>query len=306
MNRNFLIFATCAALVAALCVPAIAQDAAPDPMADVVIDAQPVAGDVYMLTGRGGNIGLYAGDDVTFIVDDQFAPLTERIVAAIAETTDRPLDYVLNTHWHYDHTGGNENLGKAGIVILAHDNVHRRMQAGQTIEAFNRVVPPAPQDALPTITFDNTLTLHADDETIRGIHVRHAHTDGDTLVYFENANVIHMGDTFFNGLYPFIDLSSGGSIDGIIAAGEKALTVGDAETKIIPGHGPLASKQDLKDYLAALKPIRASVAKLIADGKTLEEVVAAKPTAPFDATANRRGFLSPEQFTTTVFSSLSR
>ncbi|MEO0576387.1 MAG: MBL fold metallo-hydrolase [Pseudomonadota bacterium] len=282
---------------------AMAQE--PDAMADVSIEAQPVAGNVYMLTGRGGNIGLYAGDDVTFIVDDQFAPLTDRIVAAIGEITERPLDYVLNTHWHYDHTGGNENLGNAGVVILAHDHVHKRMKAGQVIEAFDRVVPPAPDVALPTITFGSTLTLHADDEHIHGTHVQHAHTDGDTVVYFASADVIHTGDTFFNGLYPFIDLSSGGSIDGMIKAAGATLLIGDEDTRIIPGHGPLASKEDLRAYHDMLVSIRGAVAAMIAEGKTLEEVIAAKPTAEFDATGNRFGFLKPEQFVSIVYNSLS-
>lgn len=294
-----------AAILGAMSIPAVALAQEADTMPDVTVESQPVAGNVYMLTGRGGNIGLYAGDDVTFIVDDQYAPLTDRIVAAIGEVTQRPVDYVLNTHWHYDHTGGNENLGKAGVVILAHDHVHKRMKAGQTIEAFDSVVPPAPAVALPAITFDSRLTLHTDDELIRGTHVDDAHTDGDTVVYFESADVIHTGDTFFNGLYPFIDLSSGGSIDGMIKAAGVTLLIGDEDTRIIPGHGPLASKADLRAYHDMLVSIRGAVAAMIAEGKSLEEVIAAKPSADFDATGNRFGFLTPEQFVTIVYNSLS-
>ena len=250
----------------------------------------PVADGIYILTGRGGNIGLSIGDDATFIVDDQYAPLTDRIVAAIAEVTERPVDYVLNTHWHFDHTGGNENFGERGALIMAHDNVRKRMAAGQYMAAFDRQVEPAPDVALPVITFNDQLTLHANGQTIQGMHVHHAHTDGDTMVFFQQANVLHMGDTFFNGLYPFIDLESGGAIDGIIAAAAKAMQVGDAQTKIIPGHGPLASKADLQSYHDTMKAIRDAVAAMIASGKTLEEVQLAKPTAEFDATANRFGF----------------
>ncbi len=278
----------------------------PNPMADVEIASQEVAEGIYMLAGRGGNIGLSIGDDATFIVDDQYAPLTDKIIAAISALTDRPVDYVLNTHWHFDHTGGNENFGKKGALIIAHDNVRTRMAAGQFIAAFDRQVDPAPAVALPVVTFNDRLTLHANGQTITGMHVEAAHTDGDTLVYFSEANVLHMGDTFFNGLYPFIDLESGGNVDGVIDAALKGMSIGDADTKVIPGHGPLASKSDLQDYHDMLVAVRDGVAAMIGDGKTLEEVQAAKPSAAYDATANRIGFLTPEQFVASVYNSLSR
>lgn len=276
----------------------------PNPMADVEVKAEEIRAGLYLLTGRGGNIGLSVGDDATFIVDDQFAPLTDKIVSAIGEITDRPVDYVLNTHWHFDHTGGNENFGERGALILAHDNVHKRMKAGQYMKAFERQIDPAPAVALPVVTFNDTMTLHANGLTIRGMHVHNAHTDGDTIVHFVEANVVHMGDTFFNGLYPFIDLESGGSVDGMIAAVEKMLSMVDADTAIIPGHGPLADRDDLVAYRAMLTGIRDAVAGMIADGKSLDEVVAAKPSSEFDETANRFGFLTPDQFVETVYRSL--
>jgi glyoxylase-like metal-dependent hydrolase (beta-lactamase superfamily II) len=276
----------------------------PDPMADVEIEVQEVGDGLYMLTGRGGNIGLSAGDDATFIIDDQYAPLTDRIVAAIGSVTERPVDYVLNTHWHFDHTGGNENFGTRGALIMAHDNVRKRMKAGQVIEAFGRSVDPAPAVALPVVTFNDRLTLHANGHTIRGLHVPAAHTDGDTMVFFEEANVLHMGDVFFHKLYPFIDLSSGGNLSGVIAAAEMALGMIDEGTRIIPGHGPLATKADLLAYRNALVGIRDAVAALVAEGKSLEEVQAARPTAPYDATANEYGFLTPDQFVGFVYGSL--
>ena len=276
----------------------------PDPMAGVEISVEEVADGLYMLTGRGGNIGLSAGDEATFIIDDQYAPLTDRIVAAIGTVTERPVDYVLNTHWHFDHTGGNENFGRRGALIMAHDNVRKRMKAGQVIEAFDRMIEPAPAVALPVVTFNDTLTLHANGYTIRGLHVPAAHTDGDTIVLFEEANVLHMGDVFFNKRYPFIDLSSGGNVSGVIAAAELALGLIDDDTRIIPGHGPLATKSDLEAYRNALVGIRDAVAALVAEGKSLEEIQAARPTAPYDATANEDGFLTPDQFVGIVYGSL--
>lgn len=282
------------------------QPTPPNPMSEVKVEAKLVRDGIYMLTGQGGNIGLSIGDDATFIVDDQYAPLTEKIVAAIGGVTDRPVDYVLNTHWHFDHTGGNENFGERGALIMAHDNVRKRMAEGLYMKAFELQVDPAPAIALPVITFDSTLSLYVNGDDVKGIHVQNAHTDGDTLVHFRGANVMHLGDTYFNGLYPFIDLESGGSVDGIIAAAAKALTMTNAETLIIPGHGPLSNADELQSYHDTLKAIRDDVAAMIDKGQSLEQVLSAKPTARFDETANRFGFLTPDQFVTTVYNSLSK
>ncbi|MFK7831220.1 MAG: MBL fold metallo-hydrolase [Congregibacter sp.] len=285
------------------CLTAVSAATAQDDMDDVNIEAMRVADGVYMLTGQGGNIGLGVGADATFIIDDQFAPLTDKIVAAIATVTDRPVDYVLNTHWHYDHTGGNENFGTRGALIMAHDNVHKRMHAGQTM-ANGRVVDPAPKIALPVVTFNDSLTLRVNDQTITGHHVEHAHTDGDTIVFFREANVIHMGDTFFNGLYPFVDLSSGGNINGIIESAARALALGDADTQIIPGHGPLSNKRDLQRYHDMLVAIRDRVEKMMIEGMSLEDIQAAKPTADFDGSVNANGFIKPEVLVGFIHASL--
>lgn len=295
MNRIFCRAAACLLLAPA----AVAQDG----MEDVEIGVQRVAEGIYMLMGRGGNIGLSVGDDATFVVDDQFAPLTDRIVAAIATVTDRPVDYVLNTHWHFDHTGGNENLGRQGALIMAHDNVHKRMAAGQYMAAFDMSIEPAPPVALPVVTFNDTLTLHVNGLTIRGFHVENAHTDGDTLIHFVEANVVHMGDTFFNGIYPFVDLESGGGIEGVIEAVDTVLGMVDDSWAIIPGHGPLADRDDLVGYRAMLVGIRDAVAAMIAEGRSLEEIQAAKPTAAFDAEF-ADGFVPPDRFVATVYASL--
>ena len=272
-------------------------------MEDVVIEAVPVTEGIYMLTGRGGNIGLSVGDDATIIVDDQYAPLTDKIVAVIGEITDRPVDYVLNTHWHGDHSGGNENFGKAGALIMAHDHVHTRMESGRS-EGPGRIVPPSPPAALPVVTFNDALTLHVNGQTITGTHVAHAHTDGDTIVFFREANVLHMGDTYFRGMYPFIDLNSGGNVNGMINAAERALALGDENTRIIPGHGPLASKADLRWYRNMLVTVRDRVAAMMADGKSLEDIQAAKPTADFDGSVNADGFIKPDRLVGFVYDSL--
>jgi glyoxylase-like metal-dependent hydrolase (beta-lactamase superfamily II) len=272
-------------------------------MDDVTISAEPLRDGIYMLTGRGGNMGLSVGDDATVLIDDQFAPLTERIVAAIAEVTDRPVDYVLNTHWHYDHTGGNENFGEAGSLIMAHDNVRSRMVAGQTM-GNGRVIEPAPPAALPVVTFNDSLGLHVNGHTVRGLHVSAAHTDGDTIVHFVEANAMHMGDIFNHGSYPFIDLGSGGHIDGIIEGCALALARADDETLIIPGHGALARKADLQRYHDRLVAIRERIAQRVGGGESLEEILAARPTADFDAEVDTSGFVGVEGFVTAVVKSL--
>ena len=287
------------ALAVAVAQPASAQN----PMENVEIQVQQVGEGLYMLVGRGGNLGLSVGEDATFLIDDQFAPLTDKIVAAVATVTDRPIDYVLNTHWHFDHTGGNENLGDS-TMIMAHDNVRKRMAAGQFLEAFQMQIDPAPDVALPVLTFNDTLTLHANGLTIHGFHIENAHTDGDTLVHFKEANVVHMGDTFFNSIYPFVDLESGGDVEGMIEAVEVVLGLSDDETAIIPGHGPLADRKTLEGYHAMLTGVRDAVAKGIAEDMSLEEIQATKPSAPFDAEF-ADGFVPPDRFVAAVYGSLT-
>lgn len=236
---------------------------------------------VYMLQGSGGNIGVSIGDDAVFLVDDQFAPLTPKILAAIAAITPRPVRFVLNTHWHFDHTGGNENLGRAGALLVAHENVRKRMSTEQFIEALNRREPASPKGALPVVTFTDAVTFHINGDSVVATHVPPAHTDGDAIVHFMKANVIHMGDVFHNAGLPFVDRSSGGSIEGVINTADRVLAIANAETKIIPGHGPLADRTRLKAWRDAVAASRDRVRAAVAAGQTLEQVLAANITAAY-------------------------
>ncbi|NEP13857.1 MAG: MBL fold metallo-hydrolase [Symploca sp. SIO2C1] len=258
-----------------------------------------------MLTGEGGNIGVSAGEDGVFLIDDQFAPLTEKIRTAVSAISNQPIRFLLNTHWHPDHTGGNENLGRAGVVIVAHDNVRKRMSVAQLLETFNMEIPASPPAALPVITFNDRATFHLNGGEIQAFHLETAHTDGDSIIYFEDVDVIHTGDIYFNGIYPFIDVSSGGSIEGMIAAVNRVLGMTDAQTKIIPGHGPLSNRAELVAYQAMLVLVRDRVKIAIANGISMEDFIASKPTADIDSSWGK-GFLSPEQFLQIVYTDLSR
>jgi glyoxylase-like metal-dependent hydrolase (beta-lactamase superfamily II) len=271
----------------------------------VEIRSEPLAGSVHMLTGAGGNLALSIGEDAAFLVDDQFAPLSARIKAAIAKISPKPVRFVLNTHWHGDHTGGNEAFGRAGSVIVAHENVRRRMSSEQFNEFFKSRTPASPKAALPVVTFTSDLVFHMNGDEIHAFHVPNAHTDGDAIVHFRRANVLHMGDVFFNKLYPFIDTDSGGSLAGTIAAVDRILAMVGDDTRIVPGHGPLATKADLQAYRTMLATVQERVQALVRENKTLQDVVAARPTAEFDETWGK-GFFRPEQFVAIVFNDLTR
>jgi len=281
-----------------LALPARAQD-----FTNATIETIQLTDTLYMLVGVGGNIGLSVGEDGVYIIDDQYAPMSDRIKAAIAALSDKPVRFVVNTHWHFDHAGGNEVFGGDGAVIVAHDNVRKRMVTGQEMPAFDRSVPPAAPAALPIVTFSETAALHLNGEEARAIHLPHAHTDGDAMIHWPASNVLHMGDTFFNGIFPFIDAWSGGGIAGMISAADQALALVDEETKIIPGHGPLATKADLlkfRDFLATVQT-RALSAK--EKGQTGEEWAASAPLADLQEEWGG-GFLSAEQFAQIVFAGL--
>jgi glyoxylase-like metal-dependent hydrolase (beta-lactamase superfamily II) len=288
-----------ATLVWLAAVPALAQQ----DFSKVEVKAERVAEGLYMLTGSGGNMGLSVGKSGTYLIDDQYAPLSERILAAIRAITPDPVRFVVNTHWHGDHTGGNENMGKAGALLVAHENVRVRMSKEHFMAAFGRKVPPSPEAALPVVTFTDAVTFHWNGDEIRVYHVPPAHTDGDSIVHFVRADVVHMGDVFFNGGYPFVDTSSGGRVDGVIAAADRVLAGTSGTTRIIPGHGPLATRADLQAYRDVVKTLRDRIAKLKAEGKSRDEVIAAKPTADHDAKWGG-GFMKGDTFTGLVYDSL--
>jgi len=296
---RFRILALCAALGAA---PALAQQ---QDFSKVQVKAERLSATTYMLTGAGGNLGLSVGADAVFLIDDQFAPLTTRIKAEIAKLSKKPIRFVINTHWHFDHTGGNENLGKAGALIVAHENVRKRMSTEQFIEFLDMKIKVEPRVALPVVTFTRDVTFHLNGDEIHVLHVPNAHTDGDAIVHFRTSDVVHMGDVFFNQLYPFIDTSSGGSVDGVIAAADRALDLAGDKTKIIPGHGPLASKADLKAYRDMLATVSGRIKAAKQAGRSIEEVVAAKPTAEFDAVWGK-GFLPSHKFVEMIWRNIAK
>ena len=248
----------------------------------VTIKTIKVTESIYMLQGSGGNIGVSVGEDGVIVIDDQYAPLTPKIQEAISKLSTKPIKFVINTHWHGDHVGGNENLAAAGAVIIAHDNVRKRMSSEQFIALMSTKVPPSPEKALPIVTFTSDITLHFNGEDIHVMHVDATHTDGDAVIVFPKAKVIHMGDCYMTISYPFADISSGGSFDGFISTSDKIAGMADATTKIIPGHGPLSNAAELKAWRDMLVEIRAAVKKLAAGGKSLADVQKAKPTAKWD------------------------
>jgi glyoxylase-like metal-dependent hydrolase (beta-lactamase superfamily II) len=251
---------------------------------------------IYMLRGFGGNIGVSIGDDGVFVIDDDIAPLTPKVIAAIGALTDRPVDFLINTHWHSDHTGANQALAVGGAVIVAHDNVRVRMAADGPKQS--------PKDALPVITFSDNVTFHFNGLEIFASHPANAHTDGDAVIQFIGLDIIHSGDIMFNGLFPFIDLDSGGSIDGYITALEALEQMVGPDTVIISGHGPIANKADVNAKLAMLKDSRDIVSKLIEEGMTLEQVKAAEPLAKFHADWDW-SFITTERMTETFYRGLT-
>ena len=257
---------------------------------------------LHVLFGAGGNIGLSTGADGTFVIDDQFAPLTPKIVAAIRTITDRPVKFVINTHWHGDHTGGNENLGNAGALIVAHDNVRKRMSVDQFMAALNQKVPAAPRAALPVVTFSDAVTFHINGDSVTVTHVSPAHTDGDAIVHFLKANAVHMGDVFNNTGLPFIDRSSGGSVFGIIKAADQVYAMTDAQTRIVPGHGQVTDRNRLKAWRDAVSTVTERVQREVRAGKTIEQVLAMKVSAEFE----KEWPGGHERFVRAVFDEVSR
>lgn len=288
-------------VAAAMLCPAPA--AAQQNLEAVQIRTEQVTPNISVLFGAGGNIAVGHGSDGTVIIDDQFAPLTDRIVAAIAAIGASPARFLINTHWHFDHTGGNENFGRAGAVIMAHDHVRDRMATRQ-ITRFG-TMEPSPAVALPVVTWHDGITVHLNGERIRTMHMPHAHTDGDSVVWFQDANVFHMGDLYFHQVsLPFIDLGSGGNVRGVLAAANRVIELANEASVIIPGHGPLARKSDLIAYRDMLQSVINTVERERAAGKTLDQIIAMRPAAQWDTSPN--AFINGDAFVTAVYNSLAQ
>ncbi len=270
---------------------------------DVEIRTEQVAPGVAVLFGAGGNIGVSHGEDATVLIDDQFAPLSEKIEAAVAELGATPVKYVVNTHWHFDHTGGNENFGKTGATIFAHDNVRVRMESGGT--AAGNETPPAPKVALPVVTYGQGLRFHLNGDTINLAFLGGGHTDGDSVVMWDKANVVHMGDLYFNiPGYPFIDVNSGGNVYNALQSLDLVIAMIDDETKIIPGHGPMSNKAELVAYRAVIGEAVERVEAARADGSTLEQALAAKLLSDIDR--GEGGFIDADAFVTAIWNSFDK
>jgi cyclase len=268
----------------------------------VEVKATKVAGNIYMLTGSGGNIGVSVGDDGILIVDDQFAPLADKIRAALKGVADKKLRFILNTHWHGDHTGANAVFGPEATII-AHDNVRKRLATEQKSTVFNRTTPPSPKEALPVITFDNALSVHFNGEDIRAIHFPQGHTDGDSVIFFSSSNVVHLGDDFFAGRFPFVDLESGGTVEGLVRNIGELIGKIPADAKLIPGHGPISTLEDLKSYHRMLQQTTDIVRQKIAAGKTLEQIKTEGLPAEWEPWG--AGFIKTDRWVETIYKSLT-
>lgn len=268
----------------------------------VEVKAEKVAGNVYMLVGAGGNIGVSVGDDGILIVDDQYAPIADKIRASLKGIADKKLRFILNTHWHGDHTGGNVVFGPEAPII-AHDNVRKRMATEQKSEFFKRTTPASPKEALPVITFNENLTVHFNGEEIRAIHYPHGHTDGDSVIFFTTSNVVHLGDNFFAGRFPFVDLESGGNVEGLTKNIAEIITKIPAGAKLIPGHGPLSTIDDLKTYHSMLIKTTDIVRQKIAAGKTLDQIKT--ESLPEEWKSWGTGFIKTEMWLEIVYRSLT-
>ena len=271
-------------------------------LSKVEIKATKVAGNVYVLEGAGGNIGVSVGPDGILIVDDQFAPLADKIRASLKTLDQGKLRFILNTHWHGDHTGGNVAFGPEAPII-AHDNVRKRLSTEQRSEFFKQTTPASPKQALPVITFDQSLTVHFNGEEIRVIHFPHGHTDGDSVIFFSASNVVHLGDDFFAGGFPFVDLESGGSVEGLTQNIGELITKIPSGAKLIPGHGAVSTIEDLKSYHHMLLATTDIVRKKIAAGKTLDEVK--KEGLPDEWKSWGQGFIKTDMWLELVYRSLA-
>src|SRR5499433_1421298 len=307
MNSAFFIRSAMAIPLAALFISAASSQQEPD-WSKVQIKVTRVSGNLYMLEGQGGNIAASVGEDGIVIVDDEFAPLAEKIQAALKDLkiTDQPVRFVINTHYHGDHTGGNPPFANAGSTVIAQDNVRKRLMTGGTAGnggSLKTEVKPAQKAALPIITFEHDVTVHLNGEDIRALHFPAGHTDGDSIIFFPKNNVVHMGDDFVRYGFPFIDVSGGGSVQGMIEAMEKATAMLPPNVKVIPGHGALSNLDDVRAFVKMLRETSAAVEKAIKEKKTVEQMKTQKILAPWEKWSNQ--FISSDAFIETLYNSLT-
>jgi len=299
----------CAVLLAGMMAVGQAAQAQQDTdFSKVQIKVTKVSGNIYMLEGEGGNIAASVGEDGIVLVDDQFAPLAEKIQAALKDLkiTDKPVRFVINTHYHGDHTGGNAPFANAGSTVIAQDNVRKRLESGGTGGnggSIKMEIPPAPKSALPVITFEHDVTVHLNGEDIRALHFPAGHTDGDAVIFFPKNNMVHMGDDFVRYGFPFIDVASGGSVQGMIAAMEKASAMLPPDVKVIPGHGALSNLDDVREFVKMLKETSAAVQKALDEHKTLEQMKQEKILEPWKKWSG--GFIDSDKFIETLYNSLT-
>ena len=284
--------------------PSWSEPLVPTQEAKAEIRTQQVKPGLYVLAGGGGNVAVWSGPDGIVLVDDALAALTPQLLQAVARVAPGPVRFVINTHWHPDHTGGNEDLGKAGGVIVAHDNVRTRMSVPQFVEAYGLKVPAAARVGLPIVTFPDTVSLKLNGDRLEAEHVAAAHTDGDIILWWHEANVVHVGDVFYNGAYPFVDLASGGSVAGLVAAIEGVLSRADVETVVIPGHGPVSNRAELAAYRDMVVAIGRRVRELVEQGKSLDEVLATRPAAEFDDRYGK-GSMTADRFVRILYQDLA-
>jgi glyoxylase-like metal-dependent hydrolase (beta-lactamase superfamily II) len=274
--------------------------------AEVQVGAEKLSNNLYMLWDSDGmgNTVVLTGDDGVLMIDTKVEASVDKLLAKISELSEKPIRFAINTHWHFDHVGGDEKVAKTGATIIAHENVRKRMGMEHDMKMLNTKVPPSPDIARPLVTFKKEMTFHLNGEDVKVFHLGPGHTDGDCVIYFQNTNVIHMGDLYFQGLYPYIGIYSGGSINGMIQVINQILPMIDGSTKVVPGHGPVSDKARLQQYVSMLTTIRDTVGRLMQEGNTMDQVIAAKPTRAFDEKWGK-GFLAPDQFAKLVYMDLS-
>ncbi len=297
-------FRSCLLAVFCFAGASLAQAQAPDP-AKIEYRSEKLTDSLFVLFGAGGNIAVLTGPDGALVVDSDVVDMSSKLRGVLAMVSDKPVRFLVNTHFHFDHTGGNPTLGRSGVVIIAQDNVRKRLMARQVINLGSDIaIEPTPPEGLPIVTFENGLSLHVNSEDIAVNHVEHGHTDSDAFVFFAKANVLHTGDLMMSIGYPFVDAGNGGSLAGLIAGHERALALCNEKTRVIPGHGPIVGKAELQVYHDMLVTIWQRIAGQVKKGRTLEQILATKPTQEFDERWGK-GFITPQALVQRAFIELN-